>query len=361
MHLIQLNKEIKRLLDRGEYKNALNHAKEATEFVKTNYGKNSEEFSSVLVIHANLIRTKKENLKAAELLLIQAQDIREKFFGIYHPKVGEIQYYKWKVSLALGNLPDAHMRLNEVISVLESVREGWEKDIEKIIRDEIAEYNEIKEKGAHLIKMPKYQLQPAAASSRQQFYIWICDCSDSMKYENKMEILNKTICDLISHIKKMAADNTKVHIRMNILKFSSSCEWVSADFIRLDQFEWNDLKVQDGTCNLGKALEMVAGMLKFKPDGGIMNDSRGYRPVIALALGGYPTNDWETGLRTLMEVFWAERAKRIIISIPGSDKEILKKFVGDVSDRDNYIFDSEKGNPEDFANFIYQKSNFRDC
>jgi tetratricopeptide (TPR) repeat protein len=348
--LIQLNKEIKRLLDCGEYENALKQAEEAAEYAHSKFGKNSEEYSSALVNLANLMSSKKEKLKSAESLLIQAQNIREKIFGINHPKVGEVQYYRWKVSLALGNLSDAHMRRNEVISLLESVREGWEKDIEKIIRDEIAEYNEMKEKGAHLIKIPKYHLQAAPAVSRPQYYIWICDCSNSMRYENKMEILNKTTRDLIYHIKKMATHNPKIMIFMNILKVSSSCEWVDYNFLPLDRFEWNDLKVQEGTCNLGEALAMVAGTLKLQPEGKM--EFRSYPPIVVLTLGGCPTSDWENGFRTLMEVPWGKKATRIVISLPGSDKEILKKFVGDVSDFDKYILNSENDNTEDFVNFI---------
>ncbi len=154
-----------------------------------------------------------------------------------------------------------------------------------------------------------------------------------MRYDNKMEILNNTIRDFIPYINKRAAENPQVEIRMNILKFSTSCEWMSTDFIPVDQFVWDDLKVQDGACNLGKALTMVANLLKLKPSG--IMDNRGFPPVIVLALGGSPTDDWETGIRALMEVPWAKTATRNVVNLSGSNKEIHHKFIGKVKTGEN--------------------------
>jgi len=178
-------------------------------------------------------------------------------------------------------------------------------------------------------------LQPPAAASRPLYFIWICDCSDSMKSDQRMTELNRAIRQSIPYIKKRAADNPKAEILMNTLKFSTGGEWVSYNFTPLEQFEWNDLAAVDGVTDLGEAFIMISKELKLQPEGKM--EFRGYPPVIVLITDGYPTDDWETGFNAMMSIPWAEKAVRMAVGLPGSDESILKKFIGNVMNKDQKL------------------------
>jgi uncharacterized protein YegL len=192
-------------------------------------------------------------------------------------------------------------------------------------------------------------LQPPAAASRPLYFIWICDCSDSMRSEQRMTFLNQAIRDSIPYIKKRATNNSKAEILMNTLKFSTGGEWVSYNFTPLEKFEWNNLSVVDGVTDLGEALIMVSKELKLQPEGKM--EFRGYPPVVVLITDGYPTDDWETGLKVLMSVPWAERAIRMAVALPGADETVLNKFIGNVLNKDQKLIYASK-NLENLADQI---------
>ncbi len=69
---------------------------------------------------------------------------------------------------------------------------------------------------------------------------------------------------------------------------------------------------------------MVADQLKIPP----MTD-RALPPVLVLVSDGQPTDDFNEGLRDLMEQPWGKKAVRIAISIgTDADDEVLQKFIG---------------------------------
>ena len=75
---------------------------------------------------------------------------------------------------------------------------------------------------------------------------------------------------------------------------------------------------------MGKALSMVAEQLKIPP----MTD-RALPPVLVLISDGQPTDDFEGGLKTLIDQPWGKKAVRIAIAIGEDvDHEVLQKFIG---------------------------------
>ena len=75
---------------------------------------------------------------------------------------------------------------------------------------------------------------------------------------------------------------------------------------------------------MGKALQLVADQLN--PD---VMPRRALPPVLVLISDGKPTDDFNSGLRTLMDQPWGKKAVRIAIAIgDDADKDTLQRFIG---------------------------------
>jgi uncharacterized protein YegL len=84
----------------------------------------------------------------------------------------------------------------------------------------------------------------------------------------------------------------------------------------------------DGTTSagtdMGRALSMLAEKLKIPP----MAD-RALPPILVLVTDGQPTDDFERGLKALMDQPWGKRSVRIAIAIgKDADTAPLKRFIG---------------------------------
>ncbi len=86
------------------------------------------------------------------------------------------------------------------------------------------------------------------------------------------------------------------------------------------------------------ATELLATSLKLQKDGGKMPD-KAYPPVLVLITDGYPTDDWESGLKELNKEFWAKNAVRLAFALEGADREVLEAFIGDVVNREKMIIE----------------------
>ena len=162
-------------------------------------------------------------------------------------------------------------------------------------------------------------------------YIWICDCSESMQHGGKMSAVNNAIPRAIESIAQFGKDSKKAQIFMNALKFSCGAEWMYNDNIPVESFQWENLN-SEGITDLGEAFLRLANLLKLQKDGGKMPE-KAYPPVLVLITDGYPTDDWETGLKELNKEFWAKNAVRLAFALEGADREVLREFIG--GDEDN--------------------------
>ena len=151
-------------------------------------------------------------------------------------------------------------------------------------------------------------------------FFFICDCSGSM-YGNKIESLNAAIRSAIPAMQDEARQNPHAQLFVRAIKFSTSAEWHLASRTEVENFSWVDLDA-DGVTEMGAAFKLVAKEMKMPP-----MSSRGLRPVMVLVSDGLPTDDWESGLKTLMSERWARKAIRIAIAIEGNfDLHPLKSF-----------------------------------
>jgi len=160
-------------------------------------------------------------------------------------------------------------------------------------------------------------------ASRPLHFIWITDCSGSMAVGGKIQQLNQAIKEAIPHMRTVAAENPNANVLVRAVKFSSGAQWVISQPVSVDSFTWSDLSA-DGVTDLGKALSMVADQLKIPP----MTD-RALPPVLVLISDGQPTDDYNSGLKLLMDQPWGKKAVRIAIAIgQDADVDVLQKFIG---------------------------------
>lgn len=161
-------------------------------------------------------------------------------------------------------------------------------------------------------------------ATRPLEFIWLADCSISMKYNGKMDALNDAIKKSIPHMREIAYENPNAQVFIRAIKFSSGAEWHIKDSTPIESFEWSDLAVE-GVTDLGAALKLLKGALKVSS-----MSERALPPVIVLISDGQPTDDYKAGLLELMEEPWAVKAVKIAIGIGRSaNKRILKEFCGE--------------------------------
>jgi uncharacterized protein YegL len=144
-----------------------------------------------------------------------------------------------------------------------------------------------------------------------------------MGEDGKIQSLNTAIREAIPHMKKVAEDNPNAQVLVRAVKFSNGAQWHISQPTPVADFAWADLTA-DGETDMGKALELVAEQLKMPP----MSD-RALPPVLVLVSDGQPTDDFDNGLKSLMDQPWGKKAVRIAISIgQDADPEVLQKFIG---------------------------------
>lgn len=169
-----------------------------------------------------------------------------------------------------------------------------------------------------MVKRPGGEL-----TSRPLHFIWVADASGSMEQDGKIQSLNTAIREAIPHMKKVAEDNPNAQVLVRAVKFSNGAQWHISQPTPVADFAWTDLTAE-GETDMGKALQLVAEQLKMPP----MSD-RALPPVLVLVSDGQPTDDFDAGLKALMNEPWGKKSVRIAISIGrDADNDVLQKFIG---------------------------------
>jgi len=167
---------------------------------------------------------------------------------------------------------------------------------------------------------------PSATSTKRPLhFIWIVDCSATMSVDGKIEALNNAIREAIPHLQNVARKNPHAEVLLRAVKFSRGAEWHVAQPTSVEQFQWQDLDVDDGPYrDMGRALKMVAQQLKIPP-----MPAHGLPPVLVLVTDGSPTDDFKSGLEVLMNEPWGKKAVRLGIAIgKDADHKCLRQFIG---------------------------------
>ncbi|MEP7199159.1 MAG: VWA domain-containing protein [Chloroflexota bacterium] len=160
-------------------------------------------------------------------------------------------------------------------------------------------------------------------ATRPLHFIWIADCSGSMKSHGKIQSLNTAIREAIPHMQSVADENPNARVLVRAIKFADGAQWHLGDPTPIADFRWTDLSA-DGQTDMGKALTMLADQLKIPP-----MSERALPPVLVLISDGQPTDNFQRGLDALMAQPWGKKAVRIAIAIgEDADHDVLQAFIG---------------------------------
>jgi uncharacterized protein YegL len=189
--------------------------------------------------------------------------------------------------------------------------------------------------------MAMTKLPGGALASRPLHFFWLVDCSGSMAGD-KIQRLNFAIKEAIPEMQKVAAENPNARVLVRALSFASGAQWHISQPTPVNDFRWQDLRAH-GVTDMGKALRMIADALSVE-----QMPPRGLPPVLVLISDGHPTDDFNAGLRALMDQPWGKKAVRIAIAIgDDADHDVLQKFIGHPE-----IEPLHAHNPADLVHFI---------
>lgn len=179
-------------------------------------------------------------------------------------------------------------------------------------------------------------------ATRPLHFIWMADCSGSMDVDGKIQSLNTAIKEAIPNMQTVADENPNAQVLVRAIRFSSGAQWHVSQPTEIADFKWEDLTAE-GVTDMGKALLMVADQLKIPP-----MTERALPPVLVLISDGQPTDDYASGLKSLMEQPWGRKAVRIAIAIgEDADTEVLQRFIGNPE-----LKPLQANNPEALVKYI---------
>lgn len=158
-----------------------------------------------------------------------------------------------------------------------------------------------------------------AVSKRDLKIYWLVDVSQSMGGE-KIATVNRAIKACIQPLRDAAEDNPEAKMFVRVMKFSMGAGWHTGE-TSIDDFVWYDLETS-GYTDTGAALRLMGNELTMEKMG-----NRALPPVIILMSDGEATDDYEGGLKALLDQRWGQKAVRIAIAI-GNDANVneLSKF-----------------------------------
>jgi uncharacterized protein YegL len=152
-------------------------------------------------------------------------------------------------------------------------------------------------------------------------FVWLVDCSGSMA-GTKIETVNSAIRESIKPMQDVADQNPNVEVQMRVITFATGAQWHLSQPTEVHQFLWADVDA-GGTTDMGQALSLVADALRIEN-----MPQRGLPPVLVMISDGQPTDDFNRGLKALLDQPWGQRAVRIAVAIGDADLDVLKKFIG---------------------------------
>lgn len=167
-------------------------------------------------------------------------------------------------------------------------------------------------------------------ATRPLHFIFVADCSTSMKTAGKMDALNQAINEAIPHMRRVADENPNAEVLVRAVKFSTGAQWHIEEPVPVDRFEWTPLEAQ-GVTDMGHAFELLAQALAIPP-----MSERALPPVLVLISDGQPTDAYQDQLDQLLAQPWGVKAVKLSIAIGKSaNHKVLKAFIN--SDQINVL------------------------
>lgn len=161
---------------------------------------------------------------------------------------------------------------------------------------------------------------------RKMTLFFVIDTSGSMTGA-KIASVNDAIKNVLPMIGEISDENPDAEINVAALEFSTGTRWLYDEPKEAKDFIWQEVEASGLTC-LGEACEELNKKLSRK--GGFMSSPSGcFAPAIILLSDGGPTDNFESGLKSLQNNSWFKNAIKIAIAIgTDADLEVLKQFTG---------------------------------
>ena len=161
---------------------------------------------------------------------------------------------------------------------------------------------------------------------RELHFYWLLDTSGSMSNGGKIQSLNHAIRESIPYLRKEADDpKARGELIVHAMEFNDHARWVDAEMaegVAVSKFNWTKDLEANGETYMGEALKQIAAELPNLPN-------NAFRPVIALVTDGEPTDNFQQGLKELMDQPWGKHAWRVAIAIgDDANMKVCEEFCG---------------------------------
>ncbi len=164
----------------------------------------------------------------------------------------------------------------------------------------------------------------ATGVSRKSLVIFfLIDTSGSMK-GTKMGELNTVMEELIPEIRKVGEADTEV--KLAVLTFSTDVKWMYSEPIAIEDFEWARLSAK-GVTSMGAAFKELN--TRMSRNSFLNSPSLSFAPVIFLMTDGYPSDDYQEGLKELSTNSWYKFGLKAALGIGNeANDDMLAEFTG---------------------------------
>ncbi len=164
----------------------------------------------------------------------------------------------------------------------------------------------------------------ATGVSRKSLVIFfMIDTSGSMK-GTKIGELNTIMEELIPEIRRVGEADTEVKVA--VLTFSTDVKWMYPEPIPIEEFEWVRLNAS-GVTSMGAAFKELSS--RMSRNSFLNSPSLSFAPVIFLMTDGYPSDDYEEGLKALSVNSWYKFGLKAALGIGNeANDDMLAEFTG---------------------------------
>lgn len=155
---------------------------------------------------------------------------------------------------------------------------------------------------------------------------FIVDTSGSMEGD-KIQSVNQAVVESLDMLREISAGNADALIKVAALEFASGVEWMFAQPMSLEDFQWRDL-VAGGLTNFGEACKELNEQLSTSH--GFMKEGTGsFAPVFLLLSDGEPTDNYAHHLEKLKQNPWFKNGIKVAIAIGvDANAQMLVEFTG---------------------------------
>jgi uncharacterized protein YegL len=159
-------------------------------------------------------------------------------------------------------------------------------------------------------------------STRTLPVILLLDTSGSMREDDKIEVLNDSVTEMIDELTEV--DNGNGFINLTIITFGMYEAETIVRNVPIGEVAFTSLKA-NGPTPLGDALRQARELIEDKDE----IPSQAFLPTIALVSDGVPTDEWEPELDALLAGERGKKATRFALAIGAdADRTVLAKFAG---------------------------------